>query len=223
MVKILCVLSVVLGAGAFGPAALALDAAGDGQAGSQEIARISVERTVAHLGQPGGFYRTPAYHIALPPQLNDAVRLLAKNYASTLPVELERAINRAAEDTAGPAGDYVLKILPSRALPPVNLSGPTDAVTSALRKTIAGEFADALRPIVHAALAKANAGDALERMRVRYESIANAPLPKFDLEAFTVESFGDAFFAGVAQEEQNIRLRPSARSTDLLKALFSDK
>lgn len=195
----------------------------DVQAGLREIAAVAVQRSADRLGQAGGFYRTPKFHIPLPQTLNKAVATLAKNYASSSSVAVEQAINRAAEDAARPAGDYLLNFVPKVVLvdPERMLRGPSDAVTVALRAQTDTAFREAMLPVVRASLAKANAHVALERMRARYEDIANTAFTGFDIEAYTLDSFVNAFFASVSEEEQNIRLRPSARSTETLRKIFS--
>ena len=195
----------------------------DRQAALRELAAVAVRRTVTQLGHPGGFYRTQAFHIGLPKSLDKAVDALAANYAPSLATALEKAINHTAENVTTPAGDFVLAALPSVrfADPEQILQGPVDATTVALRREIGPAFRDALRPLIRTSLAVADAPAALQRMRARYEQITNAAFPDFDLEGYALDSFTAAFFTGIAQEEQNIRLRPSARSTEMLQQLFS--
>lgn len=195
----------------------------DVQAGLREIAAVATQRSAARLGQPGGFYRTPEFHIPLPKAMDKPVDILVKSYASSLTVEVEKAINRAAEATAQPAGDYVLKALPTVTFadPTGALRGPDDAVTDALKTQIGQAFRDAMRPVVRANLAKAGGPAALAAMQARYESLTDRPLMDFDLETYTLESFVTTFFDGIAHEEQSIRSRPSARTTETLRQLFS--
>jgi hypothetical protein len=190
-----------------------------------EVATVSVQRTVDKLGADGGFYRTPRFHIPLPPQAAAAVKTLTVNYSTPLPVALDRAINRAAEKSVHAAGDYMLASLPGLTFrnPPRTLRGPADAVTNAVRNQTEAAFRDAMLPVVRANLAAEDAQAALDNMRVRYEAVAHASFPSVDLESYAVDSFIAAFYSGMAQEEQDIRTLSSARTTETLKQMFSGR
>lgn len=195
----------------------------DAQAAAREIASVAAQRSVVWLGHPGGFYRTPEFHIPLPKTLDGPVDILRKNFAPLLPVAVEKAINQAAEEAVPVAGDYVLKTVPGMSFvqPGQLLQGPDDAVTSAIKAQTAAGLREALRPFVRANLAHADAPAALDRMQARYEQLTNAAMPSFDIESYTLDSVIAGFFARMAEEEQYIRERPSARSTDTLKRLFT--
>ena len=229
MVRIAAITLSIAAIGIVDDAAMAVEpgapSAVNVDAGLREIATVTVQRSAERLGRPGGFYRTPKFHIPLPSSLDKAVAVLAANYETSLSVAVEQAINRAAESSAQSAGDYLSNLVPKLALadPDAILRGPSDAVTAAVKAQTEQAFREAMRPIVRANLAKAEASVALERMQSRYEDIANVPFVGFDIETYTLESFASAFFAAMAQEEQNIRSRPSARSTETLKQLFSDQ
>jgi hypothetical protein len=189
------------------------------QAAAHEIAAVSVKRAVDALGRPGGFYLTPKYHIPLPGALDRPVKTLTANYAITLPQAVERAINRAAEATAGPAGEYILKALPGLKLADPR-AGPDDAVTAALKAEIGKAFHDAMRPVFDAALTQAGGDAALQAMQARYETLTGAPFPNFDLRSYALDAFVNTFLAAVAAEEENMRLRPSLRTTEALRRAF---
>jgi hypothetical protein len=232
MIRLMAALLGVLVVGA--PAAAAVDdpaasrgaaTRSDAETGLREIAVVAVRRSADDLGKPGGFYLTPKFHIPLPAELDGAVATLAKNYASSLSVAVEKAINGAAEATAPAAGDYMTKAAAALrfAQPEDVLSGPPDAVTATLKEQTETEFRAAMLPVVRANLAAANAQAALEAMRAGYEHVADAPLVDFDLERYTLDSFVKAFFRCVAEQEGDIRTLPSARPTESLKRLFSGK
>jgi hypothetical protein len=195
----------------------------DRQAALRDLATVAVQRTVEKLGHPDGLYLTPAFHIRLPSQLEGAAKTLATDYASSLSTALELSLNRSAEALIGPAADYVLKTLPTVTFadPERLTQGTPDAVTLALEKSIGPGLRKTMSGLVSASAARADAPGALRRMQARYEDITNKPFPEIDLNGYILASFTTAFFASLAEEEQAVRLRPSARSTDLLRRLFS--
>ena len=195
----------------------------DRQAALHDLAAVAVQRTVEKLGHPDGFYLTPAFHIRLPAKLEGAVKTLAADHASSLSTALELSLNRCAEALVRPAADYALKTLPTVTFadPERLMQGTPDAVTLALEKSIGPGFRKTISEMVPASAARADAPGALRRMQTRYEDITDTAFPDIDLNGYILESFTTAFFASLAKEEQDIRLRPSARSTDLLRRLFS--
>lgn len=189
------------------------------------FAETMVSDAGADLGVSGGFYRTPQFHIGLPRTLDNPVSVLDKVYAPLLAVTLERTINRSAEATAAPARDAILASLGSVTFadPARVVDGAPDAVTVAVRTQLEPRLRELLRPMIAANLDAAGARSALARMRARYEAVANVPFPDFDIDAYTLDSFLTVFFADMAQHEQDVRVRPSARSTDAMKRLFSSR
>jgi hypothetical protein len=198
-------------------------AASSAQAGVHEVAAVSIQRASAQLGQSGGFYRTPRYHIKLPTELDPVVDALKRAYAIQLANDLEAAINHAAEAVAKPAGDQLLQAAAQANFSDADhiLHGTDDAVARQMRTQLGAKLADTLTTVVSAALDKVKGPEALHKMQQRYEQLTNRPFPAFDLVAYTREQFVGTFFAAIADQEGAIRHQPSARSTALLKETFS--
>jgi hypothetical protein len=194
-------------------------AAPAGNAASHEIAAAAVQRALADIGHTDGLYLTPRYHIPLPKALDGPIKLLAANYAGALGDVLERTINHAAEMAAPQAADFILQSLPGISLPPPGTGA--DVVTMALRRQLAKPLREALRPVMAAKLNDAGADAAFQKLRTRYETLANGPLAPFNLQEYAVDSFVDTFFRCIADEEFNLRSRPSLRTTDALKRAFA--
>lgn len=190
---------------------------------AHELAEVAIKRAADQLGQPGGIYRVPRYHIPLPSELDKPVKVLEKNYASDLSNTLEMAINRAAEATVPALAADTLKALPQVAFadPGNVLHAVGDAVTRQVQAQSEPAFAADLAAQVTASLSATKATEALQRMQARYEQLTDSPFPAFDLQAYTRDQVVSVFFAAVGEQEQIIRTEPSARSTEALKQVFT--
>ena len=182
-----------------------------GQDAFREIAAMAVSRSGDQLGRSGGFYLNPKFHIPLPGSMDRQVRALDRSYASILHVEVEKTLNRAAEQTMVPADDFVMKALASETFADSQqiLRRPQDNIANQLKARIEPSFRQAMRPLVQANLGKVGAPAALERMRARYEQITKTAFPEVDLTEYTLDHFVAVFFSNLAEQEQTIRLRPS--------------
>ncbi len=122
----------------------------DLQSGLHEMASVALDRSANRLGQAGGFYLTPEFHIALPATLDKPAETLTKTYAPLLPVDLERAINRAAESSVRPAGDYVRKVLATVVLsdPGRILNGSPTALTETIESQVGPGLREAMGPVI---------------------------------------------------------------------------
>ena len=79
----------------------------------------------------------------------------------------------------------------------------------------------ALAPIVETALSETGAVQSYDRFIGQYESVPLMPDVKADLTTHVVEKALAGLFLYLAKEETAIRRNPAARSTDLLKKVFS--
>ena len=82
-------------------------------------------------------------------------------------------------------------------------------------------LAKQMRPIIDQALADAGAVQAFESVAGKYQSLPLAGTLDVDLTGHVVTYAQKAIFDYLAQEEEAIRTNPAARTTDLLKSVFS--
>jgi len=102
------------------------------------------------------------------------------------------------------------------------LTGPDDAATQYFRKTSEARLREKFLPIVRDATAKTGVTAAYKNL------IQQAgPMAAFlgadagDLDGYITQKALDGLFQMIAVEEKNIRQNPVARTTDLLKRVFS--
>lgn len=191
-------------------------------AGLKQALEIGSTKVVSNLGRTDGFYRDPKIHIPLPGQLQRVDKALETIGMSSLTDDLELRLNRAAELATPRAKELFINSITQMTISDAKtiLTGPDNAATQYLRKTMGAELADDMKPIVANALAQAGAIKAYDNTMGQYQNIPFMPDVKADLNDFVVNKALDGIFYYVAAEEKAIRENPAQRTTDLLKKVF---
>lgn len=178
---------------------------------------------IGQLGKSGGFESDPAVHIPLPKTMQTAQSVLDKIGYGSLGQELETALNRGAEKALPEAtnvfGDAIKAMTWQDAQGILN--GPDDAATRYFQRTTTQPLKQRFAPIVESALAETGAVKSYDAFMNQYKSVPLVPDVKADLTAHVVQKALNALFLYLGKEEAAIRNNPAARSTDLLKKVFS--
>ncbi len=191
--------------------------------GLKEALRVGTEAVVAQLGRTDGFNTDKAIHIPLPGQLSTVQKALKAAGYSGLVDDLELKLNRAAEQATPKAKALFVDAISAMTIEDASkiLSGPDDAATQYFRKAMGPGLAKEMAPIVDATLAEAGAVQAYDSMMGQYKTLPFMPDAKANLTQYVVDKGLDGIFHYVAKEEAAIRTNPAARTTDLLKKVFS--
>jgi hypothetical protein len=202
--------------------ALASDRGPHVVAALREVLRLAVERGVAAVGRPDGFYGNPAIRILVPDQLS---KVESKFRIAGQDAQIEKfvaSLNRTAEHAA-PAARAPLLISASEV--PLDdghrvLTGGETAATEALRRHALGRTITALSPAVAEAMARVGTAQRYKRFVKGSQFgglVQQAPL---DLDAYVVGKTVEGLFHAIAQEERRIRTDPAARPSVRLREVF---
>lgn len=191
--------------------------------GLKEALRVGTEAVVSRLGKTDGFNTDKAIHIPLPGQLGTVQKALKAAGYSSLVDDLELKLNRAAEQATPKAKALFVDAIAAMTIKDAEkiLNGPDDAATQYFRKAMGPGLAKEMEPVVDATLAEAGAVQAYDSMMGQYKALPFMPDAKADLTQYVVDKGLDGIFHYVAKEEAAIRTNPAARTTDLLKKVFS--
>lgn len=191
--------------------------------GLKEALRVGTEAVVSRLGKTDGFNTDKAIHIPLPGQLGMVQKALKAAGYSSLVDDLELKLNRAAEQATPKAKALFVDAIAAMTIKDAEkiLNGPDDAATQYFRKAMGPGLAKEMEPVVDATLAEAGAVQAYDSMMGQYKALPFMPDAKADLTQYVVDKGLDGIFHYVAKEEAAIRTNPAARTTDLLKKVFS--
>ena len=103
------------------------------------------------------------------------------------------------------------------------MKGTPDAATQFLKRTTTTGLKQKFSPIVQAALDKTSATKYYKDIINTYNKIPLVKKENPDLNAYATDRTIEGLFVMIAKEEKNIRDNPVARTTDLLKKVFSLK
>ncbi len=193
-------------------------------AGLREALQFSAERGVSRAAHAGSFLDDPRVRIPLPPELEKLGRGLREIGFHSAVDDLEVAMNRAAERAVREAQEPLaaavvrLQIADARAI----LSGPGDAGTQFLRRESEPALRKRFEPVIEAAMRSAGVPQAYQQILSRNRALVRMRLPTVDMNRYVTAETLDGLFTLIGDEERRIRNDPTARTTDLLRAVFGE-
>lgn len=200
-------------------------------AGLKEALSVGAERAVALLGRDGGFLNDQSVRIPLPGTLGKVADTARRLGQGKYVDQFEQTVNKAAEQAIPETLEIVKQTVSGMTLQDAKgiLNGGDDAATSYLREKAGPSLREAVRPIVSKATDQAGATAAYKNLM----STAGGSLgslgglfggqqqTSLDLDDYVTGKTLDGLFLKLAAEEKAIRTNPVARSTDLLKKVFT--
>jgi hypothetical protein len=170
-----------------------------------------------------GFFKNPKIRIPLPPEMQRVENTLRQ---VGLGAEVDRFVlnlNRAAEKAAIEAKPIFIGAIRSLTIQDAwnILRGEQDAATQFLRRTTYNELRGKFQPIVESALNSVNVTRYYDDIARNYNRIPGVTKINDDLNDFATSKAIDGLFILIAEEEANIRQNPAARTTELLRRVFS--
>lgn len=213
-------------------------------AGLKQALNVGAERAVAVLGRSGGFLNDASVRIPLPGVLETVAKGLRAAGQGQYVDQFEQTVNRAAEQAIPKTLDIVQQTVQSMTLDDVRgiLAGGDDAATQFLRQRAGDSLHAAIKPIVAQATDEAGATAAYKRLAAQSGDMLGSSLGQslgglgglfggaapgatpasLDLDEYVTGKALDGLFLKLAAEESAIRHNPLARSTELLKQVFSN-
>ena len=103
------------------------------------------------------------------------------------------------------------------------LKGSDDAATQYLKRTTSAQLKEKFSPVIKNSLDKVNATRYYTEIVTRYNQIPLVQKVNPDLNEYATDKAIEGLFLMIAKEEKNIRDNPIARTTELLKRVFSQQ
>lgn len=181
---------------------------------------------VNQLGKFDGYYADPKVRIPMPDKLQEVESALRTMKQDKLADDFVLSMNRAAEQAVPKARDILVSIVQGMSVEDAYdiLRGPDDAATSYLREKGGPQLKQQFRPVV------AQATDSVGVTREYKSLIDNLGMMSsivdtstLDIDGYVTDKAIDGLFTLIAREEKAIRDNPAARTTELLKKVFSSK
>ncbi len=169
-----------------------------------------------------GFFKDAALKILMPAE---AQKVEQKLRSLGFGKQVDNAIlsmNRAAEDAAKSAAPIFINAIKCITIQDGLgiLKGGDFAATNFLKEKTTLQLTEAFRPVIESSLQKVNATKYWNTLFTTYNTFSKEKV-NTDLSAYVTEKALSGIFLQVSLEEQKIRKDPLARTTDILKKVFS--
>jgi hypothetical protein len=182
-----------------------------------------INREVSKLTNTDGFFKNDLVKILLPDELqkiDDGLRTIGLGNVADEGLKL---LNRAAEDATKEALPIFVDAVKEISFDDAKniLLGDQRAATAYLETQTQQALYAKFSPIIQNKLAKVGATELWSNAITRYNSIPFTNQVNPDLTDYVTQKALEGVFKMIAQEEIQIRNNITARSTDLLKRVFS--
>lgn len=192
--------------------------------GLKEALSVGSKRAIDTIGQTDGFLENPKIRIPLPPQVEKVGGLMRQFGMSGLADEFETSMNRAAEEAAPEATNIVIDAIKNMSIDDAKqiLNGSDDAATQYFKDKTSGQLTNLFRPSIESSLDQVGSTRYYNQLSDQVSAVPvvgqnlNVNLPDY-----VTEQALNGLFTMLAVEEKKIRENPAARTTELLKKVFS--
>ena len=191
-------------------------------AGLKDALRVGTERAVYRTSKTDGFLANKLIHIALPEEFDSVAAALRTIGLGNQVDSLEMAMNRAAERASGEAKAVFWDAVTRMTLYDVYgiLNGGETAATDYFRAKTSDSLRNRIHPIVVGKMGEVGLYKLYNQIITTYNTLPLVSKPAINLEDYVTEKTLDGLFIIIAQEEQQIRKNPAARTTKLLQEVF---
>jgi hypothetical protein len=192
-------------------------------AGLKEALTQGISKGADLVSKTDGYFKNPSIKILFPP---DVKKVETKLRAVGMGSEVDKfilSLNRAAEDAATEAKPIFITAIKQMTIQDAwnILKGADDAATQYLNKTTSAPLKEKFMPIVKASLEKVNATKYYADLINSYNKIPLVQKVNPNLDEYATDKAIEGLFFMIAEEEKNIRKNPGARTSALLKKVFS--
>ena len=195
----------------------------DMSAGIKEALVQGTGKSTAQLSALNGFFGNPSVKILFPPQAQKAEHTLRGLGLNKQCDDVILSLNRAAEDAVAQAEPIFIDAIRHMSVDDAAsiLLGPPDAATQYFRRVTSTELYAKFRPIVQISLNKVGATKYYGDVAKTYNKLPFVSHINPDLADYATQQAINGVFIEIAKEELNIRKNLDARSTPLMRKVFS--
>jgi hypothetical protein len=193
--------------------------------GLKEALRVGTENAVNLTGKVDGYLANQAIKILLPDKLKSLEQGLRLIGQGNRVDELVVGMNRAAEKAAPFARNIFLDAIGEMSIDDARkiLSGPDTAATDYFKGKTSRKLPTAFQPVIERTMNEVGVARQYNDLLAQAQSIPFFKAENYDLNHYVVGKALDGLFHVVGDEERKIRQNPAARTTDLLKEVFSSR
>lgn len=193
-------------------------------AGLKEALIKGSQSAVSTLGKENGFFADPKLRIPMPEKLQTVETALRKLKQDKIADDFVLSMNRAAEKAVPKAMTIFSNAIKTMSIEDANgiLQGSDSAATEYLKKTSGSQLHRQFLPIVKQATDNVGVTENYKALIDNLGMMSKLiDVESLDLDKYVTDKAVSGLFDLVANEERLIRADPAARTTDLLKKVFS--
>lgn len=190
--------------------------------GLRQALEVGTERAVAKTSAADGFLANKLIRIAMPEELGKMTSALRKVGMGSQVDELEKSMNRAAEQASAEATAIFWDAVKGMTIDDARkvLEGGKHSATNLLRERTSGQLSTRFRPIVTQKMDEVGLSRLYGDLTASYNALPLGQKPAMDLPEYVTGKALDGVFTMLAKEEERIRADPVARTTELLQRVF---
>ena len=191
--------------------------------GLRQALDYGIDKQVTKLTRENGFYNNELVRIGLPQELQKVDKTLRDVGLDALADEGLKVLNRAAEDAVKEATPIFVNAVQEITFNDARniLLGSDNAATLYLTDKTKEPLYNSFNPVVKKSLDKVGATEIWRNLINRYNNLPLTSNVNPDLVDYVTLEALDGVYTMIAIEEKEIREKVSARSTPLLKRVFS--
>jgi hypothetical protein len=196
----------------------------DVAAGLKEALATGTGKAVQSLSKTDGYFADAAVKILMPEKMQQAAELLKKAGHQKEVDDFILSMNRAAEQAAPKARPIFEEAVKNMSFEDAQkiLNGGNTAATDYFKAKTSSQLTQAFKPVVADSMNQVGVTRSYKALTDRYTSMVPfGKMDSLDLDSYVTRKSLDGLFLKVGQEEAKIRTNPAARTTDLLKKVFS--
>ncbi len=193
-------------------------------AGLKEALTNGTSKGADLVSQLDGYYKNPEIKIPFPPEVKQVETRLRQIGLGGEVDKFVESLNRGAEEAAKEAKPIFIAAVKQMTIQDAwsILKGADDAATQYLNKTTSPLLKDKFKPVIQRSLNKVNATKYYSDLVNTYNKIPLVQKVNPNLDDYATEKAIQGLFVMIAKEEKNIRKNPLARTSELLKKVFSN-
>src|SRR5450432_399725 len=193
--------------------------------GLKEALTNGVSKGSDLVSQVDGYFKNPEIKIPFPPEIKHVEQRLREMGLGSEVDKFVLSLNRAAEDAAKEAKPVFVSAIKEMTIDDAwsILKGEQDAATKYLIKTTAVPLKAKFKPIIQNSLNKTDATKYYGELVKTYNKIPFVKKVDPNLDDYATDKAAGGLFVMIAKEEKNIRDNPEARTSELLKKVFTSQ
>lgn len=194
----------------------------DASAGLKAALNQGVSSAVASLGRVDGFWGNPKVKIPLPETLQrarSALKLMGKGRDIE---DLERAVNRAAEQAVPQGKQLLAEAVKSMSVEDAKgiLRGGDDSVTQFFKAKTAAQLTERFLPIVSKVTARSGLAQQYNSLAAQAAQFGLVKSDEATIERYVTQKALDGLYTMIAEEERKIRANPVSAASDIARRVF---